>query len=258
MKLLSRIALAIAIVACIGAGFFAYKLGGVRDGLRTEVANLTADKTKLTKDLADTRTELGSTKQDLAKTRDDLTNTKGELEATKVTLATKTQEADKLQASLNTKTAELTQVKAERDTVQQAIDGIKKSLADAGISDIGNIAQLSDQIKAQGEENKILGQQLAMTRKDSIACKEKVVLLTTTPTNLRGRIAAVQDNWGFVVLNLGRDQRVQTNADFIVSRDDKMVAKVQVRTVGENTSVAEIMPGFLQAQPRIGDMVVHY
>ena len=257
MKLLSRIALAIAIVACIGAGFFAFKLGGVRDGLRKDVADLTTDKNKLTKDLADTRTDLTKTKQELTKTADELTNTKADLEGKKVELANKTQEAEKLQASVNAKTAELTQVKADRDTVQQAIDGIKKSLADAGITDITSIAQLGDQIKAQAEENKILGQQLAATRKDSVACKDKVVQLTTTPANLRGRIAAVQDDWGFVVLDLGRDQRVQTNTDFIVSRDDKMVAKVQVRAVGENTSVAEILPGFPKTQPHVGDVVVH-
>jgi len=97
MKLLSRIALAIVIVACIGAGIFAFKLGGIRDGLRKNVANLTTEKNKLTKDLADTRTDLTNTKQDLTKTQDELTNTKGELEAGKVALASKTQEADKLQ-----------------------------------------------------------------------------------------------------------------------------------------------------------------
>jgi len=257
MKLLSRIALAVAIVACLGAGFFAFELKGIRDGLRDDVAKLTTEKTKLTKDLADTRTDLVNTKQDLTKTRDDLTNTKGELEAAKVTLATKTLEADKLQASLNAKTAELTQVKADRDTVQQAIDNIKKSLADAGITDISNIAKLGDTIKSLTEESAILGKELAASRKDSVACKDKVVQLTTMPTNLRGHVAAVQDSWGFVVLDLGRDQRVQTNADFIVSRDDKMVAKVQVRTVGDNTSVAEILPGFPKTQPHVGDAVVH-
>jgi len=257
MKLLSRIVLAIAIVACIGAGIFAFKLGGIRDGLRKNVANLTTEKNKLTKDLADTRTDLTNTKQDLTKTQDELTNTKGELEASKVALAGKTQEADKLQASLNARTAELAQVKVDHETVQQSLDNIKKSLADAGISDIGSISQLGDQIKAQTEENRILGQQLANTRKDVVACKDRVAQLTTAPTNLRGHIAAVQDSWGFVVLDIGRDKRVQTNVDFIVSRDDKMVAKVQVRTVGENTSVAEIMPEFLKTQPQVGDVVVH-
>ena len=257
MKLLSRIILAIAIVACGSALFFAHKVGANRDGLRTNVANLTTEKTKLTKDLADARTELTTAKQDLAKTRDDLTNTKGELEAGKVGLATKAQEAEKLQAELNTMTAELTQVKTDRDAAQQASDNVKKTLADAGVSDISSVAQLGDQLKAQSEENQILSQQLAITRKDAVACNDKVKLLTTTPTDLRGRIAAVQDNWGFVVLNIGRDKSVQANTDFIVSRADKIVAKVQVRTVGNNTSVAEILPGFPKTQPQVGDAVVH-
>jgi len=255
MKLLSRIALAIAIVACVGAVFFAFKLGGNRDAWHATADKFEVEKTKLTKDLADTRTDLTTTKQDLTKAHDDLTNTKGELEAGKVALATKTQETDKLQASLNARSAELAQAKSDRDTVQQAIDSIKKTLTDAG-TDIGSIAQLGDQIKAQSEENRILGQQLAIIRKDAVACKDKVLQLTTTPTNLRGSIAAVQDNWGFVIIDIGRDKSVQTNTDFIVSRDDKMVAKVQVRKVGDNTSVAEILPGFPKTQPQVGDVVV--
>ena len=66
----------------------------------------------------------------------------------------------------------------------------------------------------------------------------------------------MQDNWGFVIIDIGRDKSVQTNTDFIVSRDDKMVAKVQVRKVGDNTSVAEILPGFPKTQPQVGDAVV--
>jgi len=83
------------------------------------------------------------------------------------------------------------------------------------------------------------------------------LVLTTTPTNLRGRVVAVQDNWGFVVLNLGRDQRVQPNAEFIVFRNNKMITKVKVRSVGENTSVAESLKGFQLSQPRVGDLIVH-
>ncbi|MEI8314825.1 MAG: hypothetical protein WCG79_05175 [Verrucomicrobiota bacterium] len=256
MKLISRIALAIAIVACIGAGIFAFKLGNSRDTWHTAADKFETEKTKLAKDLGDTRDDLTATKQDLTKTRDELTNTKGELEAGRVALATKAQEVDKLQASLNARAAELAQMKSDRDTAQQAAEDIKKTLADAG-TDIGSVAQIGDQIKAQSEENKILGQQLASVRKNVIVCQDKVAALTTTPSNLRGRIAAVQESWGFVIIDIGRDKSIQTNTDFIVSRDSKVVAKVQVRTVGDNTSVAEILPGFPKTLPQVGDAVVH-
>ena len=257
MKLLIRIALAIAIVACISALIFTSQLSEQRKGLRTDIANLTTQKNKLTKDLADTRTDLATTKQDLTKTKDELTTTKGELEAGKIALAAKTQEADKLQASLNTKTTELDQAKADRDTAQLAMKKIQDSLEKVGIKDISNIDSLRDKVISQTEENQILGKQLLAARTDNTALKEKIVFLTTTPSNLRGRVAAVQDNWGFMILSVGREQRVQPNTEFIVYRSDKMVAKVQVRTVGETTSVAESIPAFQLAQPRVGDIIVH-
>ena len=257
MKLLVRIALAIAIVAGGSALFFANKVGGIKKDLGDQVASLTTEKAKLTKNLADVRTELGTTKQELTKSQEDLNNTKGELEAGKIALTTKTHEADSLKASLNSKTAELDQAKVDRDTAQQAVKKIQDSLAAAGIHDISNIDQLRDKIIAQTEETQILGKQLMTARADNAAMKQQIVDLTTIPSNLRGHVAAVQDNWGFVVLNLGRDQRVQTNTDFIVYRADKMVAKVQVRAVGENTSIAEILPGSQLSQPRVGDSAVH-
>jgi len=257
MKLFSRIALAIAILACISACFFASQLGANRNSLRAEKDSLIADKAKLDKDVAAARTELATTKQEWEKTKEDLTTTQGALASSKVTLATKTQEADTLKAALSGKAAELDQAKAERDTAQQAIKNFDDSLKKAGLDDIGKVDQLREKITTLSEENQILGQQLGSARTESAALKQQLVELSTTPANLRGRIAAVQDSWGFVVIDVGRDQRVQTNADFIVSRGDKMVAKVHVRKVGENTSVAEILPGFPKNQPQVGDTVVH-
>ena len=256
MKLFSRIALAIAIVACISACFFANQLGANRNGLRAEKDSLIVDKAKLEKDVAAARTEVATTKQEWEKTKEDLTTTQGALASSKVTLATKTQEADTLKAALTGKSSELDQAKAERDTAQQAVKNFDDSLKKAGLDDIGKVDQLREKITTLSEENQILGQQLGSVRTESAALKQQLVEQSTTPVNLRGRIAAVQDSWGFVVIDVGRDQRVQTNADFIVSRGDKMVAKVHVRKVGENTSVAEILPGFPKNQPQVGDTVV--
>ena len=257
MKLFSRIALVIAIVACIGTWFFASQLGANRNELRTDKATLTAETAKLTKDLAEKRTELANTKLEWEKTKEDLTTSQGALASSKVSLATKTQEADTLKATLAGKAAELDQAKSDRDTAQLEIKSFKDALEKAGLKDISNVDQLRDKIAAQTEENEILGKQLNGVRSESATLKQHIVELTSTPANLRGQVAAVQDTWGFVVLNVGREQRVQPNSDFVVFRNDKMVTKVQVRTVGETTSVAEILPGFQVSPPRVGDLIVH-
>ena len=257
MKLLIRIAFVITIVACIGAGYFARQLGAKRDELQTEATSLTTQKNKLTKDLTDSRADLTAAKQNLTKAQDNLTEAQKSVEASKSALAAKTQEAEKLQTSLSANTAELNQVKTDRDTAQQTIKKIQDSLAAAGVADVGNIDQLRDKIMAQAEENQLLGKQLTAARDANAEIAQKLNKSIAVPNNLRGRVAVVQDNWDFIVLNLGRNQHVQPKTEFIVYRADKMVAKVQVQTVGENTCIAEALPGFQLAQPRVGDVVVH-
>lgn len=257
MKMFARIALGIAILACIGAIVFANKLGGIRDGLKRDKEQLTAEKTRLTADLATANANLSATKQQLAKTQEELTTTVGMLEGKKTELAQKTQEADTCRQTVADKTRDLEQAKEQLATVQKNMDQITKAMSDVGITDIQNIEQLREKIVAQTEENKILAQQLILKRDEVAVLKLKVEELSTTPVNLRGKVAEVRDNWGFVVLDLGKNNRVQTNTNFLVYRDTKMVGKVQVRTVGQSTSVAEVLPEFQRSAPRVGDLVVH-
>ncbi|MEI6083434.1 MAG: hypothetical protein WCS70_03955, partial [Verrucomicrobiota bacterium] len=186
-----------------------------------------------------------------------LVTTTGILEGKKVELAQKSQEAETCKQTVADKTPELDKTKTELVSSQDSLKKIQDSLVAAGITDISNIDKLRDKIVNQTEDFKILGQQMVVMRDENSMLKQKVEELSTAPVNLRGSIAEVRDAWGFVVLDLGKDQRVQTNTNFLVYRDTKMVGKVQVRTVGQATSVAEILPEFQRGVLRVGDLVVH-
>jgi hypothetical protein len=254
MNKLGKIAPIVAIVACLGSLFFVFKLSGQKKGMQEQIAGLTSDKQQLETTLASTKRDLSTTRTALASTTDELTNTAANLTATQAKLAEKTQEADGLKTQLDVATKDLGQVKSERDAAQTNIKQIQNSL---GITNIQDTGQLAVSIVARAEENKILGKQLLVMRDENLALKQKVEELSTTPSNLRGRVAAVQDNWGFVVLDIGRTQHVTANAQFVVYRDSKMIGKVQVLSVGQDTCVAEILPEFQHGAPRVGDTVVH-
>jgi len=257
MKIFGRIALVVAILACGGALFFANKLGKDRNDLRVVRDGLIGDKTKLTADLATTTETLKNTKQTLDRKSEELVATLGTLEGTKASLAQKSQEAETLKQTVADKSRDLEQVKGDLATVQKTMDQITKSMKDAGLDDISNIDQLRDKIVNQTEDFKILGRQMIVMRDENNMLKAKVEELSTTPVNLRGTVAEVQNNWGFVVLDLGKNQRVQPNTNFLVYRDTKLVGKVQVRAVGQAVSVAEVLPEYLRAVLRVGDLVVH-
>lgn len=251
MNKLGKIAPIVVIVACLGSLFFVFKISGQKKGLQGEVAGLTADKQQLESTLASTKKDLSTTKTALAKTTEDLNLTAGNLTTTQAKLTEKTQEADGLKVQLDGTIKELDQAKLDRDTAQKTIKDIQTALNGQDISAV------RESIVAQADENKILGKQLLVMRDENQMLKQKVEELSTTPPNLRGRVAAVQDSWGFVVLDLGQAQHVTSKAQFVVYRDSKVIGKVQVLSVGSTTSIAEILPEFQRSEPRVGDTVIH-
>ena len=256
MNKLSKIAPIIVILACAGSLFFAFKLGGIKKDLNERVVSLTSDKDRLEKDLSSAKQDLASAKQTLQATQGELATANANLQARQVELAAKTQEAEQSKSQVAEKDQALAQTKKELATAQDAVKKIQESLQTAGIQDVGSIDQLRDKILAQSDENKVLGQQMLAMREDSLKLREKLEELTATPVNLRGHVAAVHDRWGFIVIDLGRTQRVQPNSQFLVYRDKKLVGKVQVVSVSPSTSIAELLPEYRHGSPRVGDLVV--
>jgi F0F1-type ATP synthase membrane subunit b/b' len=257
MNKLGKIAPIIVIIACLASLFFAYTLGGIKKTQTARIAELTgsldAANTKLTK----TEGTLKQTKGDLAKTKSDLDQASAALVTTKASLDQKTQEADALATQLGDSTNLLQQTKSNLASAQDSLDKIKKALEDAGFSNVGDIGKVRDKILSLGEENKVLGDQLAALHGENEQMKQKIVDLTTTPAGVHGRVSVVQGKWGFIVLDVGHDQRVQPNTQFLVYRDSKFVGKVMVVSVADKNSIAQILPDYLRHPPQPGDIVVH-
>ncbi len=74
--------------------------------------------------------------------------------------------------------------------------------------------------------------------------------VVTLRADLKGKIVAVDPKWDFVVLNIGGDQGVLPDGEMLVSRDGKLVAKVIVRSVQKDRSIANVVPGW-----QLGDVI---
>ena len=79
--------------------------------------------------------------------------------------------------------------------------------------------------------------------------------VVTLRADLRGKILVVDPKWDFVVLNIGQDQGVIDNGELLVSREGKLVAKVIVRSIEKNRSIANIIPGWKLGEVIEGDEV---
>ena len=74
--------------------------------------------------------------------------------------------------------------------------------------------------------------------------------------NITGEIIEVNDQWNFVIVNLGRNSRVQENLKMLVARQDRLVARLQISKVLGKFSVAEILPEANVEAVKIGDRVL--
>jgi len=121
------------------------------------------------------------------------------------------------------------------------------------------ISQLTDELENTAGE-------LKDNKKELTKAKSKIKQLETmlggsiedgtVDPNLTGQIVQVNDEWNFVVVNVGRTQRVQENLKMLVARDDKLVARLQLSKVLGKVSVAEILPEANVDAVRVGDRVI--
>lgn len=74
--------------------------------------------------------------------------------------------------------------------------------------------------------------------------------------DIEGEIVQVNDEWNFVVLNLGREKGVNEEMEMLVARSDELVARLQVSKVLRKISIAEILPEIQTSDVKVGDRVI--
>ena len=74
---------------------------------------------------------------------------------------------------------------------------------------------------------------------------------------MHGSVLVVDPKWNFVVLDLGESNGVLKNGTLLISRDGKLIAKVRIRRVEGQRSIADILPGSHLAEVREGDHVMN-
>jgi uncharacterized protein HemX len=244
-NMLIRICLILAVVAALAVG--AVNFFVVKDKINALVTdrNTNRDNWHSTQaELAQTNKVLLATRADLKQTQQDLADTQKERDTAVVTAATQSKRADGLATSL----ARTTQ---ERDDAQNQLaaytaSGYKPEQL-AGL--VKSYKQQQDEIDAINAEKGILQHTVnrLQTKINALIGTNTVVLLRP---DLHGKILVVDPKWDFVVLNIGEDQGVLPNGELLVSRDGKLVAKVIVRTMEKDRSIANVVPGW-----KLGDVI---
>ncbi len=256
MKMVVRIASIVVILLSAGSLYYIHQIRTERNGLRVDKENLTTELNTTTNKLLATEKTLQETTATLNTTSNQLVQTITTLETTKKDLATMTEDRDKQKADLADTQQKLQTATAELATAKESLKKAEDTIASQA-AEIAKIDGFKKQIASLEEENKTLGNKLETARADIKRMELEIEDLRKTPVGTRGRVAGVETRWNFLVLDIGQDQKVRKDSQFLVYRDNKYICKATIVSVGPNSAVAEIATDGRRADPRVGDIAIH-
>ena len=167
-------------------------------------------------------------------------------------LAEQRNRAEAATANFNQATAELVESRKTSERWRQfemeygTRDSIKANLA--------TIASVKNERDNFITENSILLsriEQLSVELSRYTGTSVKVNL----PSDLAGKVTAVDSQYDFVILNVGEDQGVREHGELLVCSSDKLIGRLRVLSVEKNRSIANIMPDYKQSEIQTGDSV---
>lgn len=248
--MLIRISLIVALLAALAVGVV--NIVFVKDKLNTLITDRNTQRSgrlqaEGERDTA--KTAQAKAEKDLAQKVQELADAQSERDKAVNTAKAATSKAEELTDRLNRTTQ-------ERDQAQTDLAAYKATGLTAQ-----QVVTLNDTLKKTRDELDIAKEEQLVLQRTVNRLQARLSLYEgtnrdiTMRANLRGKILVVDPRWDFVVLDIGQDQGVVDNGELLVSREGKLVAKVIVRTIDRNRSIANILPGWKLGEVIEGDEV---
>lgn len=188
-----------------------------------------------------------------------LETTKSDLDSAKSQASKLTRDTAEAVKKAEDAKAELDKKVGELDVAQKQYTALKDSLKGE------DPAELLTRLDAQKTKLDTLEESKKKLEETSATLTKKVDELTQlvtyknthgAPDTLSARIVAVNRPWSFVVLDVGKNDKLVENVELTVYRGDTYVGKIRTVSVDENTAVADIMPGWDKGEIQVGDQVI--
>jgi hypothetical protein len=248
--MLFRIALAIAILAGIGATVLNFLQ--MKEKVTTIMATRDQYLQERDKNAADR-----DTAQKLAKqTQATLDQTKKQLTDTKSERDTAVTEAERQKKEATRLSAELKKTSDERTAAQQELSAWKA--LGLTVDQIHEVVAGNTRMKKElsSAENTRLN-----LEKELNDAKTKLLKLIdpdydVPEPNVTAKVIVVDPKFDFIVLDVGQDRGMLEGGDMLVNRDGKLVAKVRIRSVERDRCVANVLPGWKLTSIIEGDIAV--
>jgi multidrug resistance efflux pump len=248
--MLLRIALVVALLTGIGGLVVSFnvskkitEISSARDTFKKEREEARSGEAAAKKGERDMRVALEDTQGQLS-------DTESQLEQAQATATEQTGRANDLNQRLLTSTQQRNRAQSELARWQALGLSVEQVLTMRG--DLANTRVERDSLTT---ENGLLSRSLASLtdRINQLILPDYEVKL---PSGVSGKVTAVDPRFNFVVLNIGSNDDIRNNAKLAVSRDGKLVGKVRVASVEDETAIANVLPGWKLGEIREGDVVM--
>ena len=239
----------------------------LKENLKSKEAELTKEvraKNKLISELGKAKIEdqvAEALSRDLARAKRDkfvAIETLGKLEGENRDLQQRMAQLAKIKASLGEKLlvadSQLQRTREERDRLAEELVSVRLVLRER--------EEEVDQVKAKlaktiEETKEIAGGRAASIELPPIVVKAAMAPGGKTPAPLpQGRIVTINDEYKFVVIDLGKEQGVEAGMPFTVYRGDKEIGQVEVIEAHQRISAADIKKVKERTNIKVNDVVV--
>ena len=249
--MLRKILLAVGILAALAAAVLNFTV------IKTKIDALTEDrntqrsaKEEKTKELTATNKVLVATQKTLGETRTQLADS--ETQRTKLS-----KDLDVATTQIQDLTGKLAKVTQDRDSAQDQLAAYKATgLTAQQVLALDKTLKNSQMALDVANQEKLVLSRQVTKLKSELAEITQPDYFVSLPAALKGKVMAVDPKWEFVVLNVGDEQGVLKDGEMLVSRDGKLVAKIIIRSVQKDRSIANIVPGWQLGDVIEGDQVI--
>jgi predicted RNase H-like nuclease (RuvC/YqgF family) len=275
MSKLGKVCLIVAVLATAGSLVLAFLVSGKKKDAYDQLSNvdnalkqglpyhaggnfldnpsaLTSTINRATKELKDTQTQLQNTQTELESTKTDLGQTKGQLTQLQ-------NEKTVLERQLTEEKTAKEEAQAKVAPLEARLKEVTEALKGAQPQDLfDRIEKAETEAKTLSTEKKILDDRIAELTAQVNKFKELDELRKSgrAPMSLSGKVVAINKPWSFVILDIGKEQKLVEGVELTVYRGDTFVGKVRTVTVDANTAVADILGDWSKGEIQVGDQVI--
>lgn len=215
--------------------------------IKTELTSLAGSVEEITKvagDVAKVQVEVEGQNEKLKSQKLKIAQTEGEVKRTEGELSAKT-------ARMNELTAQLSKLPAgfNPQTISEDLNKIKQEIVELQTQAEAKKQEVTVQEKKIGESKKVL---------EDIVQKIEARKKSFERNSMRARVIAVNNDWGFVVIDVGEREGITPDTKLLVTRGTQTIGKINTLSVQGNRTVANVLTDTLAlgAQPAPGDTVI--